>query len=109
MRYHNIAAVAALSLGLSLASPTPRTWSRREFTLDEEEEQSVYRMLTRARHRRRMEQRRLEKEEKARLAAEAAAAEAARPKSRQELRAKARKEAKRRRPDRNFQKGERRI
>jgi uncharacterized protein HemX len=80
----------------------------RQFTLDEEEAQSARRMLNRARARRRQTERERRREEERLAADEAARIEAARPKSRQELRAKARKQAKRLRPDRCFQKGERR-
>jgi hypothetical protein len=80
----------------------------REFTLDEEEEQSVHRMLNRARARRRAMARAEITERELAAVREAAAKEAARPKSRQELRFAARKKAKRLREDRCVQKGERR-
>lgn len=80
------AAVAMLLGGGMQAYPR----QRREFTLDEEEEQSVRRMVNRARARRRQ----TEWERKAEAARIAAEKEAARPKSRQELRALARENAK---------------
>ena len=86
-----IAAATALGFGLVGGNGQHR---RREFTLDEEEAQSVHRMLNRARARRRMMERAEITERELQAAREAAKAEAARPKSRQERRALARENAK---------------
>ena len=80
-------AMAAI-LGGGYASPG--AYRRREFTIEEEEAQSVHRMMARARQRRRIAERERQRAEEAEAARIAAEKEAARPKSRQELRAKAR-------------------
>lgn len=107
MRNYGMAlALAAAAIGLG--GPNYGLGRRRDFTLDEVEEQSVHRMLQHARHRRNMAARAMERHMDRINAAEAARIEAERPKSRQELRAVARKRDKRLREDRCFQKGERR-
>lgn len=90
MSFRAMALAAAMTALLGGGSDYGRYQRRRELTLDEEEEQSVYRMIRRAhalrlraeRHRRQAAER-----EAACIAAEI---EAARPKSRQELRARER-------------------
>jgi sRNA-binding protein len=86
--------LAALAVGVSLEGGHGQ-YRRREFTLDEEEAQSVHRMLNRARARRRQTERERRRAEEAKAARIAAEIEAARPKSRQELRARDRQMQKR--------------
>jgi hypothetical protein len=99
--YGLLAAMAAASMGVTVASSREAYDDARRRRPEPTEEEIAERQ-------RRLDERKRLRELKEQREREALAAEATRPKSRQELRRIARKEAKRLRPDRNFQKNERR-